>query len=147
MLKLRASFLCYAGGAAALALYGPQWLPEGLPLADRESAVGLGLAVLLAGGLLHEVWARLGREAFLAEKLLGLRLAQGEALEELSWTRRELAVLREALESAGGVSRSGKSVDEVISEVKVLQRSEEHTSELQSLMRISYAVFCLKKKT
>src|SRR3546814_20509259 len=28
-----------------------------------------------------------------------------------------------------------------------LVRSEEHTSELQSLMRISYAVFCLKKKT
>src|SRR3546814_8643702 len=28
-----------------------------------------------------------------------------------------------------------------------VQRSEEHTSELQSLMRISYAVFCLKKKT
>src|SRR3546814_8906035 len=30
--------------------------------------------------------------------------------------------------------------------VVVGQRSEEHTSELQSLMRISYAVFCLKKK-
>src|SRR3546814_18701710 len=29
----------------------------------------------------------------------------------------------------------------------VEDRSEEHTSELQSLMRISYAVFCLKKKT
>src|SRR3546814_1825568 len=29
----------------------------------------------------------------------------------------------------------------------VFGRSEEHTSELQSLMRISYAVFCLKKKT
>src|SRR3546814_4801273 len=28
----------------------------------------------------------------------------------------------------------------------LVQRSEEHTSELQSLMRISYAVFCLKKK-
>src|SRR3546814_5587903 len=28
-----------------------------------------------------------------------------------------------------------------------LRRSEEHTSELQSLMRISYAVFCLKKKS
>src|SRR3546814_8744230 len=28
----------------------------------------------------------------------------------------------------------------------VIPRSEEHTSELQSLMRISYAVFCLKKK-
>src|SRR3546814_1833729 len=30
---------------------------------------------------------------------------------------------------------------------KIGKRSEEHTSELQSLMRISYAVFCLKKKT
>src|SRR3546814_10433182 len=28
----------------------------------------------------------------------------------------------------------------------MIERSEEHTSELQSLMRISYAVFCLKKK-
>src|SRR3546814_7530302 len=31
--------------------------------------------------------------------------------------------------------------------VRMHARSEEHTSELQSLMRISYAVFCLKKKT
>src|SRR3546814_8569021 len=31
-------------------------------------------------------------------------------------------------------------------EARILIRSEEHTSELQSLMRISYAVFCLKKK-
>src|SRR3546814_1847341 len=30
--------------------------------------------------------------------------------------------------------------------VRLQRRSEEHTSELQSLMRISYAVFCLKKK-
>src|SRR3546814_7038294 len=30
---------------------------------------------------------------------------------------------------------------------RAVDRSEEHTSELQSLMRISYAVFCLKKKT
>src|SRR3546814_7075732 len=37
----------------------------------------------------------------------------------------------------GGV---GKSLD------KALDRSEEHTSELQSLMRISYDVFCLKKQ-
>src|SRR3546814_1077823 len=30
--------------------------------------------------------------------------------------------------------------------IEAFERSEEHTSELQSLMRISYAVFCLKKK-
>src|SRR3546814_2251426 len=34
----------------------------------------------------------------------------------------------------------------LMSSRKTLARSEEHTSELQSLMRISYAVFCLKKK-
>src|SRR3546814_1260768 len=34
----------------------------------------------------------------------------------------------------------------VASHARHCERSEEHTSELQSLMRISYAVFCLKKK-
>src|SRR3546814_10911105 len=34
----------------------------------------------------------------------------------------------------------------IIQRYRTLVRSEEHTSELQSLMRISYAVFCLKKK-
>src|SRR3546814_7544140 len=43
------------------------------------------------------------------------------------------AVVGEGLDGAGYGSRLG-------------MRSEEHTSELQSLMRISYAVFCLKKK-
>src|SRR3546814_5868047 len=42
----------------------------------------------------------------------------------------------EVLSSAIKLSRAG-----------LRDRSEEHTSELQSLMRISYAVFCLKKKT
>src|SRR3546814_9678513 len=49
---------------------------------------------------------------------------------------------------------SGTVLDETLDEHRrcvedlagVLVRSEEHTSELQSLMRISYAVFCLKKK-
>src|SRR3546814_3611633 len=35
---------------------------------------------------------------------------------------------------------------ETMEEIQMQCRSEEHTSELQSLMRISYAVFCLKKK-
>src|SRR3546814_2691559 len=47
----------------------------------------------------------------------------------------------------------GAPVDLVVGDLSfislelVLDRSEEHTSELQSLMRISYAVFCLKQKT
>src|SRR3546814_17586297 len=55
----------------------------------------------------------------------------------------------------GDVDTAGQAIDEIgfdrpdsepVACVAKL-RSEEHTSELQSLMRISYAVFCLKKKT
>src|SRR3546814_5448310 len=49
-----------------------------------------------------------------------------------------LIMMRVLLESAGKPDIAGFLFEE---------RSEEHTSELQSLMRISYAVFCLKKKT
>src|SRR3546814_4743930 len=38
------------------------------------------------------------------------------------------------------------SLCDVVKQDRDIKRSEEHTSELQSLMRISYAVFCLKKK-
>src|SRR3546814_5554880 len=52
---------------------------------------------------------------------------------------------------ASGASAEGPTSPDTrytSSEVQYLwSRSEEHTSELQSLMRISYAVFCLKKKT
>src|SRR3546814_1387218 len=41
---------------------------------------------------------------------------------------------------------SGTDQDEATNTARMIERSEEHTSELQSLMRISYAVFCLKKK-
>src|SRR3546814_1541047 len=44
------------------------------------------------------------------------------------------------------VSRQTVELREVVLRDKPDARSEEHTSELQSLMRISYAVFCLKKK-
>src|SRR3546814_3980450 len=46
--------------------------------------------------------------------------------------------------SRGGVARRTGGGQ---SDARAGDRSEEHTSELQSLMRISYAVFCLKKKT
>src|SRR3546814_5042811 len=42
--------------------------------------------------------------------------------------------------------KDGDEVELASRNTKPLTRSEEHTSELQSLMRISYAVFCLKKK-
>src|SRR3546814_1332881 len=53
-----------------------------------------------------------------------------------------LSPLQAALVKGSPYARCGKVPVQHSSE----QRSEEHTSELQSLMRISYAVFCLKKK-
>src|SRR3546814_20627179 len=46
----------------------------------------------------------------------------------------------------GGVDAGGAGDDTEGLGARRVERSEEHTSELQSLMRISYAVFCLKKK-
>src|SRR3546814_3873042 len=81
-----------------------------------------------------------------------LRLIQGSALERLlsdktlrSRLGNEIAktdvkgVLHDDAKTALG------NLDERFGK-RALPRSEEHTSELQSLMRISYAVFCLKKK-
>src|SRR3546814_1638351 len=47
---------------------------------------------------------------------------------------------------AVGVIHLGRALEQARMQVEHVARSEEHTSELQSLMRISYAVFCLKKK-
>src|SRR3546814_5019563 len=50
---------------------------------------------------------------------------------------------------AGTEAVQNLTIDRVADAIQLVNRtrSEEHTSELQSLMRISYAVFCLKKKT
>src|SRR3546814_2046986 len=50
------------------------------------------------------------------------------------------------LEMAAMLARAMADLEREQYELRA-ERSEEHTSELQSLMRISYAVFCLKKKT
>src|SRR3546814_4446045 len=63
------------------------------------------------------------------------------------------AIPQDRLQAAGGASHrlSGAALARAVAVRHVRgrpwqPRSEEHTSELQSLMRISYAVFCLKKK-
>src|SRR3546814_1145666 len=55
-------------------------------------------------------------------------------------------VHRDALRGGGGQRGPGARRGRSRHAVPAQRRSEEHTSELQSLMRISYAVFCLKKK-
>src|SRR3546814_1578810 len=100
------------------------------------------------GDAVHQ-FARAGRHAEVAAQLL----ATGHAYKCYA-TPEELAALREEQRAAGRPIRyDGRWRDRDPAEapegapfVVRLKRSEEHTSELQSLMRHSYAVFCLKKK-
>src|SRR3546814_2065593 len=57
----------------------------------------------------------------------------------------DLATLQTVADRIETVAKTEPGVSSAIAERPTSGRSEEHTSELQSLMRISYAVFCLKK--
>src|SRR3546814_3217184 len=73
----------------------------------------------------------------------------GDDERSRAWLRQRQAALRE-LQAVGLVvnveSMAALTALRRLAPGLILSRSEEHTSELQSLMRISYAVFCLKKK-
>src|SRR3546814_2537977 len=74
-----------------------------------------------------------------------VEVARGEALVQVGNAGGLLAAVD--LLRRGDVGVRGVRVVRLDAGVQVIpERSEEHTSELQSLMRISYAVFCLKKK-
>src|SRR3546814_7960585 len=75
--------------------------------------------------------------------------ANGEIMAELRALRAAMAELRETV--ANGLQPVTAPLDDADAmkrdvRVEIAQRSEEHTSELQSLMRLPYAVFCFKKR-
>src|SRR3546814_8467915 len=80
------------------------------------------------------------------ERYKGLIEAGGGKIHRLEdWGRRQTAYPIDNLVKAHYVLFNIE-VDQAVLNELVEGRSEEHTSELQSLMRISYAVFCLQKK-
>src|SRR3546814_6949862 len=86
--------------------------------------------------------------------LVGRRGQARDVLSSWTWNLRRLGEIRAARSQVKGfrgipdreLNDAMMSGSARISQFVRGQRSEEHTSELQSLMRISYAVFCLKKK-
>src|SRR3546814_10209280 len=80
-----------------------------------------------------------------AQRRVGVEVAEHEpaAVEEY---HRRAGLTRFARIEKPQRDRAGGAVHLEIFDARQVARSEEHTSELQSLMRISYAVFCLKKK-
>src|SRR3546814_4979150 len=96
-----------------------------------------------------------GGEEFLLRKVLLRRPLQlGNALiaDSLDERCQDFGARAKPIELVGGdmkifeIARLHIGLLQHLEGIDVLGRSEEHTSELQSLMRISYAVFCLKKK-
>src|SRR3546814_7956848 len=108
----------------------------------KFSRVDISVAVSIPGGLITPIIkdaASKGVAAISSEmKDLGHRAKDGKLKPE------------EYQGGTASLSNMGmfgiKQFDAVINPPQGMIRSEEHTSELQSLMRISYAVFCLKKK-
>src|SRR3546814_9718673 len=97
-------------------------------------------ALLLAAGLPFAVTAQgaASEATRAAQAELAKRLPLDDPRDEANATRGKIAEIPDGLiQTADG---------RIIWERRPYARSEEHTSELQSLMRISYAVFCLKKK-
>src|SRR3546814_5157983 len=91
-------------------------------------STGLGeLDLVLGGGIVHGSATLIGGEPGIGKSTLLI-----QTVAALARAGRRVAYI------------SGEESD---GQVRLrAQRSEEHTSELQSIMRISYAVFCLKKK-
>src|SRR3546814_7783446 len=77
---------------------------------------------------------------------LAVDVLQVRQLERIG-EHRAAAAQHKAEQQRGGGDGAAEHEHQRRVEIAEYVRSEEHTSELQSLMRISYAVFCLKKKT
>src|SRR3546814_259392 len=119
--------------------------PRQLGVGSGMSQYGWGMRSVAAGALALVLAARVGwQAAYLAcavfalpAMLTGLVMGEPERHKEVSQKRGMAEVMQ---------SITGPLLEFFRRRGAFLVRSEEHTSELQSLMRISYAVFCLKKK-
>src|SRR3546814_4194906 len=108
----------------------------------------LQLALDLAAGLADGAARGAGGEQYLARKIAPVDLGRTGGRNDVDHLGQS-----HHLRVAIGIRLAGGHVDTLqIGQAGAVvagqadKRSEEHTSELQSLMRISYAVFCLKKK-
>src|SRR3546814_6241082 len=78
--------------------------------------------------------------------VLGVALARSRLARGVGNRQADVGVARQAGVDDAGFPGAGRRCDDEQGAAHRTGRSEEHTSELQSLMRISYAVFFLKKK-
>src|SRR3546814_2023005 len=96
-------------------------------------------------------WSEMAIIAFVALIVIGPKELPRTMKTVAQWMRKARSLTREFQSGIDDIVREAELEDarKALDATRGgnLKRSEEHTSELQSLMRISYAVFCLKKKT
>src|SRR3546814_2673672 len=88
-----------------------------------------------------DLWFQRNKRLMMSKQEIKDEMRQSDGAPELKQAQRQ-----RAHEILSGSARKAVSEATVVL-TNPTHRSEEHTSELQSLMSISYAVFCLKKKT
>src|SRR3546814_644683 len=92
-------------------------------------------------------WIRASIQEYILRSWSLVKIGTTAAQKKLFFNLRRL---RGQMKAIDGGQLTPEQVEKIATQLSVSQdeviRSEEHTSELQSLMRISYAVFCLKKK-
>src|SRR3546814_10186768 len=130
-------------GQHALDLVGGQVSPVDAPVGQPRRQPVVAQPIARLGG-------RPRRDQLMAEMRIGMR--RGVPIAELIIDRRRGRILDPIERPPLRLDQRGDlpfvaMPDDAIAFVASRLRSEEHTSELQSLMRISYAVFCLQKKT
>src|SRR3546814_4218035 len=113
---------------------------------ERRSALAIAEEIEAVGGHLNAFTSReqtayyarvMGEDVRLALDILS-DILQHSVFDPAELEREREVIIQE-------IGQSEDTPDDIIFD-HLQERSEEHTSELQSLMRISYAVFCLKKK-
>src|SRR3546814_4028414 len=113
---------------------------------DRAVAAAVG-CIAAVEGRVREEGAKPAQRDFRRVALFAVRRRAGDRLDRLTDRQRGKVadvVGRQRVDDRGFLALG---VDRILDRLaNPGDRSEEHTSELQSLMRISYAVFCLKKK-
>src|SRR3546814_3119638 len=108
---------------------------------DLRAVQGQRLRTVAGAGLQHH---RVATDAGAAVAAAGLDLQPGLEAARIHRLAREPGGGGQRIADLGRIAQAHADGGRVAGRVGI--RSEEHTSELQSLMRISYAVFCLKKK-
>src|SRR3546814_9932411 len=96
------------------------------------------------GAILDGIFNNLALDGVL--QLQGQTLTSNKMTLRAAKLRSQLVILADLATGRFNAALVGDIKGLLIPGIGIVDRSEEHTSELQSLMRISYAVFCLKQK-